>query len=34
MTITNIEIKARTERGDAIRTILLEAGAEFRGTDH
>ncbi|HOY52721.1 MAG TPA: class IV adenylate cyclase, partial [Prolixibacteraceae bacterium] len=34
MTITNIEIKARTGRGDAIRTILLEAGAEFRGTDH
>jgi predicted adenylyl cyclase CyaB len=34
MTITNIEIKARTGRGEAIRKILLEAGAEFRGTDH
>ena len=34
MTIINIEIKARCNGQEAIRKMLLEAGAEFRGTDH
>lgn len=34
MSITNIEIKARSNKQDAIRDLLLTAGAEFRGTDH
>ncbi len=34
MTIINIEIKARCNRQEALRKMLLEAGAEFRGTDH
>ena len=34
MSITNIEIKARSNKQDAIRELLLTAGAEFRGTDH
>lgn len=34
MSITNIEIKARSNKQDAIRELLLKEGAEFRGTDH
>jgi len=34
MSITNIEIKARSSKQDAIRELLLKEGAEFRGTDH
>ena len=34
MSITNIEIKARSYKQDAIRDILRELGAEFRGTDY
>lgn len=30
----NVEIKARTSRIDAIRAILMERKADFRGTDH
>lgn len=30
----NVEIKARTDRQDEIRRILLAKGADFRGTDH
>lgn len=30
----NIEIKARCEQQDKIRTILQDRGADFRGTDH
>ena len=34
MGFTNIEIKARTSRSDAIRSYLLANGAEFKGVDH
>jgi len=34
MSITNIEIKARSYKQDAIRDILRELGAEFRGIDY
>ena len=30
----NIEIKARCSNQDSIRNLLLERGADFRGTDH
>ena len=33
MSFTNIEIKARTNRPDKIRQILLEHNASFEGTD-
>ena len=34
METLNIEIKARCQNIDRIRTLLNEAGAEFKGTDH
>jgi predicted adenylyl cyclase CyaB len=34
MSSVNIEIKARTTRAADIRKILLEEGADFKGTDH
>ncbi|WP_138431365.1 class IV adenylate cyclase [Fodinibius saliphilus] len=34
MSILNIEIKARCNGPDRIRTILKNKGAEFKGTDH
>ena len=29
-----VELKARTQDHDRLRTLLTEAGADFRGTDH
>ena len=34
MSFINIEIKARTTHTAEIRALLLEEGAEFKGTDH
>ncbi len=34
MAVTNVEIKARSEKNDVIEKILLEEGAEFKGEDH
>ena len=34
MTVQNVEIKARCSNPDAIRNILKEQEADFKGTDH
>jgi adenylate cyclase, class 2 len=34
MSFTNIEIKAKTQKAAQIRNILLQKGADFKGTDH
>lgn len=34
MSFVNIEIKARTDRATAIREILMDKGADFKGTDY
>jgi adenylate cyclase, class 2 len=34
MSFSNIEIKARTTRTEQIRKFLLNAGADFKGTDY
>jgi len=34
MSSINIEIKARTAKAAAIRQLLLDEGADFKGTDH
>lgn len=34
MASVNVEIKARTTRSADIRKLLLEEGADFKGTDH
>ena len=32
--VTNVEIKARCANPDAVRSLLLERGADHKGTDH
>lgn len=34
MSFVNVEIKAKTQKAAQIREILLQKGADFRGTDH